>query len=206
MIENLEFLTRMFWPLCARWAFGSGTHAHAERACHELMHALSVRVRNWCVHCAYGPGINACTGRSPFKTCWAYATGTDAYLDHTGQELMRALSLRVRNWYARSACASEIKRCLAPPNIKVTSLYFRPKVTDPERLYGAKIMKTRAIENLKLGSRAPLKGPKHEKYVAGNCTQTNPEWVGDLRIRSEMRNFDGWGHANFFSDVGAKKS
>ncbi len=38
--------------------------------------------------------------------------------------------------------------------------------------------------------------------MAGNFTQTSPEWVGDLRIMSEMRNFDGWGHANFFSDVG----
>ncbi len=51
------------------------------------------------------------------------------------QELMRALNERVRNW------------CLAPPNVKVTRLYFSPKVTDPERLYGVKIMKIRAIEN-----------------------------------------------------------
>jgi hypothetical protein len=35
--------------------------------------------------------------------------------------------------------------------MKVTSLYFRPKVTYPERLYGVKIMKIRMIENLPLG-------------------------------------------------------
>ncbi len=29
--------------------------------------------------------------------------------------------------------------------------------------------------------------------MAENFTQTNPEWVGDLRIRSEIQNFDGWG-------------
>jgi hypothetical protein len=69
-------------------------------------------------------------------------------------------------------------------------------------------MKTRAISNLKLGSRAPLKGPKHGKYVEGNLTQTNPEWVGDLRIWPEIQNFDCWGlifdflSANFFTDVG----
>ena len=40
---------------------------------------------------------------------------------------------------------------LAPPKVKVTSLYFSPKVTNPERLYGEKIMKIRAIENLTLG-------------------------------------------------------
>ncbi len=76
----------MLRPLCARWAYGSGTHAHAERARQELMRALSIRVRNWCVHWAYASGTNACTERSPFKTCWAY----------THKELMRTLSIRVR--------------------------------------------------------------------------------------------------------------
>jgi hypothetical protein len=33
---------------------------------------------------------------------------------------------------------------------KVTSLYFSPKVINPEMLYGVKIMKIRAIENLTL--------------------------------------------------------
>ncbi len=60
------------------------------------------------------------------------------------QELMRALSIR-------SAYASEIELCLAPPKIKVTSLYFSRKVTNPERIYGVKIMKIRAFENLTLG-------------------------------------------------------
>ncbi len=164
----------MFWPSCARWAYGSGTHAHAECACQELMHALSVRVRNWFVHWAYVSGTNACTERSPFKTCWAYATGTDAYLDHTGQELMRALCLRVRNWCACSAWESEIKWYLVPPKIKPTSLYFSSKVTNSERLYGAKIMKTRAIENLKLGT---FKGAQPWE-VCGRELYTNQSWMG----------------------------
>ncbi len=96
-------------------------HTHAERARQELMRALSRRIRNWCVHWAYASGTNVCTELSPFKTCWAYASETDAYPEHTGQELIRALSMRVRNWCARSSCASEIKWCLAPPKIKVTS-------------------------------------------------------------------------------------
>jgi hypothetical protein len=52
---------------------------------------------------------------------------TDAYPEHTGQELM-----------------------LAPPKVKVTSLYFSPKVTNSERLNGVKIVTIRAIENLTL--------------------------------------------------------
>jgi hypothetical protein len=51
-----------------------------------------------------------------------YASGTDAHAQPTHQNL----------------------NGLAPPKIKVTSLYFSPKVTDPERLYGLKIMKIRA--------------------------------------------------------------
>jgi hypothetical protein len=40
------------------------------------------------------------------------------------------------------AYASEIKLCLAPPKINVISIYFScSKVTNPEILYGVKIMK-----------------------------------------------------------------
>ncbi len=46
---------------------------------------------------------------------------------------------------------SEINWCLAPQKVKVTSLYLSLKVANPERLYGVKIMKIRAIENLTLG-------------------------------------------------------
>ncbi len=102
----IEFLMRMLRPLCACWAYGTGTYAHAESARKELMHALSIRVRNWCVHWAYASGTKTCTERSPFKTCWTYASETDAYFEHTGQELMRALSIRVRNWCVHWAYAS----------------------------------------------------------------------------------------------------
>ncbi len=148
----------------------------------ELMHALSIWVRNWCMHWAYMSGTNASTERSPFKTCWAYTSGTDAYPEHTHHYLMRILSVSVkipnlkrfpqnmlimciRNWWVhlayasgtdactvRSACASEIKWCLAAPKIKATSLYLSPKVTNPERLYGVKIMKIRAIKISHLGT------------------------------------------------------
>ncbi len=100
----------------------------------SLQSMLSIRVRNWCVH-------------------WAYARGTDACTKRTRQELMRALSVRVRNCCVRWACASKIKWFLALPKTKVTSLFFSPKITNPERLYGKKIMKVRAIENLILGQR-----------------------------------------------------
>ncbi len=149
--------------LCARWAYGSGTYVHAERAHQELMRALSIRVRNWCVHWAYASGTNTCTERSPLKTWWAYASGTDAYPEHTGQELMRALSIRVRNWCARSACALEIKWCLAAPKGKVTSLYFSPKVTYSERLYGVKISHLGTFIGFKKSSRPIL-----DKEAAGS--------------------------------------
>jgi hypothetical protein len=64
---------------------------------------------------------------------------------------MLALSVRVRNCvhgaYASGTYAHAqryIKWCLAPKNFLVTMLYFSPKVTDPERLYGLKIIIIRA--------------------------------------------------------------
>jgi hypothetical protein len=72
---------------------------------------------------------------------------------------MRALSVRVRNWWARSVCTSEIRWCLVPPKIKVTSLYFNPKVTNPEWFYGVKITEIWAIENLTLGHLYTKKAP-----------------------------------------------
>ncbi len=91
----------MLRPLCACGAYGSGTDVHPEHAHHfpyfsnvhflypqharkELMRALSMRVRNWCVH-------------------WAGASGTDAYAEHTSQELVRALSIRIRYLFVHRA-------------------------------------------------------------------------------------------------------
>ncbi len=48
-------------------------YAHAP----TFMRTLSIRVRNSCA-------------------CWACASGTDAFAEHTSQELVRALSIRVR--------------------------------------------------------------------------------------------------------------
>ena len=93
----------MLRPLCVCWAYASGTYAYAERARQELMRALSIRVRNWCVHWAYASVTNTCTECSPFKTCWAYASGTDAYPEHTHEELMRMLSIRISSLRVCSA-------------------------------------------------------------------------------------------------------
>jgi hypothetical protein len=95
------------FPLKKCWAYTSGTDAYT----------LSIRVRNWCVR-------------------WAYESGTDAYPEHTHQflthmlsisikipnlkrslqsmlcnvhackELMRALSVCVRNWCVHWAYVS----------------------------------------------------------------------------------------------------
>ncbi len=45
---------------------------------------LSIRVRNWCA-------------------CWAYASGTDAYAQHTHQFLTRMLRVRISSWCICSA-------------------------------------------------------------------------------------------------------
>ncbi len=167
----------------------------------ELMRALRMRVRNWCVHWAYTSGTDGCTEHTRqvsaqsqclrpqcwalsilvrnWCICWAYASVPVAYpwayasvsyaydqhkrknskfekvplknTDHVRKELMGALSMRVRNWCMNWAYTSEIIWCLAPQKIKVKSIYFSPKVTNPERLYGLKIMKIWAIKNLTFG-------------------------------------------------------
>ncbi len=60
--------------------------------CSVLMRTLRTQVRNWCMH-------------------WPCASGTDAYCEHTDQELMRALSIRVRNWCVHWAYESGTDFC-----------------------------------------------------------------------------------------------
>ncbi len=111
----------MLWPLCARWAYGSGTDAHPEhmhqfltrmlsmRICFPIffqmfiLYTLSMHVRNWWVH-------------------WACTSGPDACTEHARQELMCMLSIQVRNWcvhwiYASGTNASTeripFKKCWA---------------------------------------------------------------------------------------------
>jgi len=94
----------MLRPLCARWAYGSGTDAHPEHM-HQLLtrmlsmrisfrifqmfilYTLSMRIRNWCVH-------------------WACASGADACTEHARKELMRMLSICISSWPVCSGYAS----------------------------------------------------------------------------------------------------
>ncbi len=147
--------------ICVHWACTSETDAFAEHTRQELMRALSTRVRNWFAHFAFVSGINVCTECSPFKTCWAFMSGADEYPERTLQELMCALSMRVRNWCVLWACTSvftcmininvQIPFPAPPPQKKISSLYFNPKFTYPERLHGVKIIKIRGIKTLTLG-------------------------------------------------------
>ncbi len=132
--------------LCVRWAYGSGTDACTEHTSQELIRALSAHMKFEKVSSKHAEHTHQDLMRtlSNEHTCQE--------LMHTPKELIRALSVRVRNWCVSSACASEIKWCLAPPKIKIISLYFIPKVTYPEKLYGVKIMKIRAIENSHFGT------------------------------------------------------
>ncbi len=102
---------RMLRPLCAPWACASGTDAHPEHTNQFLtrmlsmrisfpifqmfiLYTLNMRVRKWCVHWA-----------------WAWASGTDACIENSRQELMHTLSIRVRNWCVFWACASGTNAC-----------------------------------------------------------------------------------------------
>jgi hypothetical protein len=49
------------------------------------------------------------------------------HAEHEHKELMRALSICVRNWWARSSCASGIKWCLAPLKLKQQVYILAPK-------------------------------------------------------------------------------
>ncbi len=165
---------------CMHWECATGNDAYPEHKCQELMCVLSICIRNWWVHWAYVPGTNACKERSPFKTSWAYASGTAAqctpwayasvsyayaqlkrknskfekvpskHAEHMRKELISALSFQISNCCSRWAWASEIKWCQATSK-QVTSSYFIPKNTYPERFYSVKIMKVHEIENLTLG-------------------------------------------------------
>jgi hypothetical protein len=140
------------------WANTTGSDEYPEHTGQELMYSLSIHIRNWC---------------EP----WAYAVVSYVHAKHMHKNskfekgLQNILTMRVRNWCMHLACMSgtdactrihfrnwapsawawEIKWCLAPPKIKASSLYFSPKVTKTERLYGVKILKIRAMENLPLG-------------------------------------------------------
>ncbi len=75
------------------------------------------------------------------RSLGTYASVFYAYAQHKRKNnkfekgLQHILIMRIRNWCVHWACTSEIKWCLVPPKCKVTSLYFSPKVTNPERLH-----------------------------------------------------------------------
>jgi len=129
IIKIFDFLTHMLRPLCACWAYDSGTDAYTEHLRQELIRALCKRVRNWC-------------GR------WAYASGTDACCECAHQELMSALCIHVKNWYARSACVSEIKWCLAPPKVKWQVNILTPKSSSKKGFMVYKSWKSKRLKDL----------------------------------------------------------
>jgi hypothetical protein len=107
---------------------------HADHTSQELMRTLSVCIRNWYVHWSYTSGTDVYPEhmhqflthllsigvkfqiwKGPFNTYWAYPKVTDTSTECTLQELMCALSVRIRNWCVHSSCASDIKWCLALP-------------------------------------------------------------------------------------------
>ena len=70
------------------------------------MRMLSIRVRNWCVHWAYESGTGACTEHTHQVLMRAQSAFPEKNAEYTHQELMRTLSIRVRNWCICSACTS----------------------------------------------------------------------------------------------------
>ncbi len=70
------------------------------------MRALSMCVRNWCVCLAYESGTGACTEHTHQVLMCAQRAFPLINAEHTHQELMRTLSIRVRNWCVRWAYKS----------------------------------------------------------------------------------------------------
>ncbi len=95
----------------------------------SLQNILSKRIRDWCIPWAYESelmhllsiSVKIQNLKRAFKPCWAYMSGTDAWTQHAGKELMRMLSLCIRSLRVCSACASETKWGPAPPKIKIIS-------------------------------------------------------------------------------------
>jgi hypothetical protein len=91
---------------CMQWPCASGTDAYAEHIRQELMRALSLRVRNWCVHWACMSGTDACIKGRTRNWCTrsarqvlmcAQSSVPSKFAEHTHQELLHTLSIRVRN-------------------------------------------------------------------------------------------------------------
>ncbi len=139
-----------FWWLGFLWSFWdhlSVSITYTVNKSQELIRMLSIQVRNWYVPSwAYESGTDACTERNvlnfkrPLQNMlcipvrnwggcvhWAYESETDAYAEHKHQKLK------------------------FPTKIKITSLYFSPKINYPKRLYAVIIMKIWVIEILTLG-------------------------------------------------------
>ncbi len=106
-------------PFKKCWAYASGNDVYPEHTGQELMHSLSIWVRNWCVPWAYA-SVSYAYAQHKHKN-YKFEKVPSKHAEHARKELMCALSVHVRNWCAGSACASEIKWCLAPSNIWVTS-------------------------------------------------------------------------------------
>ncbi len=111
IITNFDFLMRMLRPLCAHWAYESGTDAWTEHTGQERMLTVSIQVRNWCVRWAYGSGTEECAEHTSQELIRALSAHMkfekipSKHSEHTRQELMRTLSIRVRNWCVRWAYA-----------------------------------------------------------------------------------------------------
>ncbi len=90
-VKNFDFLTRMLWPLCARWAYGIENDACTERSCQELIRTLTIRhqfltsMLSMHISFSFFQMFILCTS--------ACAKGTDACAEHTLQKLTRARSI-----------------------------------------------------------------------------------------------------------------
>ena len=71
----------------------------------------------------------------PLCVCWAYASGTYAHAQRARQELMRALSIRVRNWCVHWAYASGTNTCTERSPFKTCWAYASGTDAYPEHTH-----------------------------------------------------------------------
>ncbi len=89
--------------LCMHWAYPSDTHACTEHTHQIPMHALSIPIGYLWVHWAYPSDTYTCTDQKSLQNMLSneqmrkvlmHAASTE----HKQKELMRKLSMRIRNW------------------------------------------------------------------------------------------------------------
>ena len=146
----------MLQPLWARWAYGSGTDAHPERARQELMRTLSIRISSWraCSACVWVPdpyaqrahkGRSMCVRNSIFSKIFKVPKTAQILKNRYCHQHMVPKASKKKKFFVQTQKKSVLKIRLSirvrnfgaqnePLNIIKTNFYFNPTVA-PHRYF-----------------------------------------------------------------------